>query len=214
MLPNRHLLEFLLTIYVLILVPGPSVLFVVSRGVALGRRAALATVVGNTGGLLLQGTLVTIGIGSIVARSDAVFSALKLIGAAYLVFLGVKHIREREALAALFGPAAAADPKPLHRIVREGFFVGATNPKGVLIFTAVLPQFIDRSRGHATLQLATLGAICVLIALLSDGAWAVASGSVREWLGRSARRLEVMTGAGGAMLIALGVGLAVTGRRN
>ncbi|MBV8710604.1 MAG: hypothetical protein JOY56_02425, partial [Solirubrobacterales bacterium] len=72
MLPTRHLLEFLLTIYVLILIPGPSVLFVVSRGVALGRRAALATVAGNAGGLLLQGTLVTVGIGSVVARSDAV----------------------------------------------------------------------------------------------------------------------------------------------
>lgn len=214
MLPTRHLLEFLLTIYVLILVPGPSVLFVVSRGVALGRRAALATVVGNAGGLVFQGALVTIGIGSIVARSDAVFAALKLVGAAYLVFLGIRHIRERKTLAAMFGPAAAGDRKPLRRIVREGFFVGATNPKGVLIFTAVLPQFIDRSQGHVTLQLATLGAICVVIALLSDGAWAIASGSARHWLGRSSRRLEGMTGAGGAMLIALGVGLAVTGRRN
>jgi threonine/homoserine/homoserine lactone efflux protein len=214
MLPTRHLVEFLLTVYVLILIPGPSVLFVVSRGVALGRRAALATVAGNALGLIFQGTLVTIGVGSIVASSDAVFTTLKLIGAAYLVFLGVKNIRERKALAELFTPAAAAAAKPLRRIVREGFLVGATNPKGVLIFTAVLPQFIDRSQGHATLQLATLGAICVVIALLSDGAWALASGSARHWLGRSSRRLETMTGAGGAMLIALGVGLAVTSRRS
>jgi threonine/homoserine/homoserine lactone efflux protein len=215
MLPTHHLLAFLLTIYVLILIPGPSVLFVVSRGVALGRRAALATVAGNAGGLVFQGTLVTIGIGSIVASSDAVFTTLKLIGAAYLVFLGVRNIRERKALAEVFAPAAAAAaPKPLGRIVREGFFVGATNPKGVLIFTAVLPQFIDRSQGHDTLQLATLGAICVVIALLSDGAWAIASGTARQWLGRSSRRLETMTGVGGAMLVALGVGLAVTGRRS
>jgi threonine/homoserine/homoserine lactone efflux protein len=214
MLPTHHLLAFLLTIYVLILIPGPSVLFVVSRGVALGRRAALATVAGNAGGLAFQGTLVTIGIGSIVASSDAVFTTLKLIGAAYLVFLGIRNIRERKALAEVFAPAAAAAPKPLGRIVREGFFVGATNPKGVLIFTAVLPQFIDRSQGHDTLQLATLGAICVVIALLSDGAWAIASGTARQWLGRSSRRLETMSGVGGAMLVALGVGLAVTGRRS
>jgi threonine/homoserine/homoserine lactone efflux protein len=83
----------------------------------------------------------------------------------------------------------------------------------VIIFTAVLPQFIDRSRGHVTLQLALLGAICIAIALLSDGAWAIASGTAREWLGRSSRRLERLTGAGGVMLIALGLGLAVTGRR-
>ncbi len=214
MLPTRHLLEFLLTVYVLILIPGPSVLFVVSRGVALGRRAALATVLGNAGGLVFQGTLVTIGIGSIVARSDAVFTALKLIGAAYLVFLGIKNIRERKALAEVFAPAAQAAPKSLRRIIREGFFVGATNPKGVLIFTAVLPQFIDRSQGHVTLQLATLGAICAVIALLSDGAWALASGTARHWLGRSPRRLEAMSGIGGAMLIALGFGLAVTSRRS
>ncbi|HET6870999.1 MAG TPA: LysE family translocator [Solirubrobacteraceae bacterium] len=214
MLPTHHLLAFLLTVYVLILIPGPSVLFVVSRGVALGRRAALATVAGNAGGLIFQGTLVTIGVGSIVASSDAVFTTLKLIGAAYLVYLGIKNIRERQALAEMFSPTAAAAPKTLGRIVREGFFVGATNPKGVLIFTAVLPQFIDRSQGHDTLQLATLGAICVVIALLSDGAWAIASGTARQWLGRSSRRLETMTGVGGAMLVALGVGLAVTGRRS
>ena len=214
MLPTRHLVEFLLTVYVLILIPGPSVLFVVSRGVALGRRAALATVLGNASGFALQLALVSIGVGSLVARSDAVFTTLKLAGAAYLVFLGVKNIRDRKMLAALFAPAAAADPKPVQRIVREGFFVGATNPKGVIIFTAVLPQFIDRSQGHVTAQLALLGAICIAIALLSDGAWAIASGTARQWLGRSSRRLETMTGAGGAMLIALGVGLAVTTRRS
>jgi threonine/homoserine/homoserine lactone efflux protein len=214
MLPTHHLVAFLLTVYVLILIPGPSVLFVVSRGVALGRRAALATVGGNALGLVFQGTLVTIGIGSIVASSDAVFTTLKLIGAAYLVYLGVRNIRERKVLAEVFSPTAAATPKTLGRIVREGFFVGATNPKGVLIFTAVLPQFIDRSQGHDTLQLATLGAICVVIALLSDGAWAIASGTARQWLGRSSRRLETMSGVGGAMLVALGVGLAVTGRKS
>jgi threonine/homoserine/homoserine lactone efflux protein len=214
MLPTRHLVEFLLTVYVLILIPGPSVLFVVSRGVSLGRRAALATVVGNASGFALQLLLVSIGVGSIVARSDAVFTTLKLIGAAYLVFLGVRNIRDREALAALFAPAVPTDPKPLRRIVREGFFVGATNPKGVIIFTAVLPQFIDRSQGHVTIQLALLGLICIAIALLSDGAWALASGTARQWLGRSPRRLEAMTGGGGAMLVALGVGLAVTTRRS
>jgi threonine/homoserine/homoserine lactone efflux protein len=214
MLPTRHLIEFLLTVYVLILIPGPSVLFVVSRGVALGRRAALATVLGNASGFALQLALVSVGVGSLVARSDAVFTTLKLCGAAYLVFLGVRNIRDRKALATLFAPAARVEPKSLARIIREGFFVGATNPKGVIIFTAVLPQFIDRSQGHVTVQLALLGAICIAIALLSDGAWAIASGTARHWLGRSSRRLETMTAAGGATLIALGVGLAVTGRRS
>jgi len=214
MLTTRHLLSFLLTVYILIVIPGPSVMFAISRGVALGRRAALASVLGNASGLLLQLVLVAIGIGSIVASSDAVFTAIKFLGAAYLVYLGVRNIRQRKSLTGLFAAAAGVRPKPLRRIVREGFVVGATNPKGVLIFTAILPQFIDRSQGHVTLQLATLGAICVVIALLSDGSWALLSGSAREWFGRSPRRLERMTGAGGAMLVALGVGLAFTTRRN
>ena len=158
MLPTHHLVAFLLTVYVLILIPGPSVLFVVSRGVALGRRAAVATALGNESGFLLQLVLVSIGVGSLVARSDAVFTTLKLLGAGYLVFLGIRNIRDRKQLATLFAPAVAAEPKPLRRIYREGFFVGATNPKGIIIFTAVLPQFVDRSSGHVTLQLATLGA--------------------------------------------------------
>jgi threonine/homoserine/homoserine lactone efflux protein len=212
-LPTRHFPEFLLTVYVLILIPGPSVLFVVSRGVALGRRAALATVLGNASGFALQLLLVSIGVGAIVARSDAVFTAVKLAGAAYLVFLGIRNIRDRKKLAAIFGPSQV-EPKTLGRIVREGFFVGATNPKGILIFTAVLPQFIDRSAGHVTVQLALLGAICIVIALLSDGAWAIASGTARQWLGSSPRRLARLSAAGGAMLIGLGVGLAVTGRKS
>ncbi len=212
MLSTHHLPEFLLTVYVLILIPGPSVLFVVSRGVALGRRAALATVLGNAMGFALQLTLVAIGIGSLVAHSEAVFTALKLAGAAYLVYLGIRNIRDRKALARIFGTTEVA-PKSLRRIVREGFVVGATNPKGVIIFTAVLPQFIDRSAGHVTLQLLTLGAICLVIALLSDGAWAIASGTARQWLGRSSRRLELLSATGGAMLVGLGVALAVTGRK-
>jgi threonine/homoserine/homoserine lactone efflux protein len=212
-LPTRHLVEFMITVYVVILIPGPSVLFTVSRAVSLGRRAALATVAGNTSGLGLQLLLVGVGIGSIVARSDAVFTVLKLAGAAYLVFLGVRNIRDRRALATLFAPTTAT-PKQLRTIVREGFFVGSTNPKGVLIFTAILPQFIDRSQGHATLQLLTLGAICLVIAVLSDCVWALAAGTARDWLARSPRRLEAMSATGGAMLVGLGVALALTERKS
>src|ERR1039458_1975228 len=154
MLPTRHLLEFLLTVYVLILIPGPSVLFVVSRGVALGRRAALATVLGNTSGLLLQLILVVIGLGSILASSDTVYTVLKVIGGAYLVILGVRSIRDRKKLAVALVSSAVASRRR-GTIVREGFLVGATNPKGLIIFTAVLPDFIDRSAGHQTVQLAT-----------------------------------------------------------
>jgi threonine/homoserine/homoserine lactone efflux protein len=213
MLPTHHLLAFVLTVYVLILIPGPSVLFVISRGVSLGRRAALATVIGNATGLAFQLGLVAVGVGSVLARSEAVFTTLKLVGAVYLVVLGVRSIRHRKALAtALTTPGVA--PRSPARIIREGFVVGVTNPKGLLIFTAVLPQFIERSRGHETLQLASLGLICVIVALLSDSAWAIASGTARKWFGRSPRRLERLSAGGGLAMIALGAGLALTGRRS
>jgi threonine/homoserine/homoserine lactone efflux protein len=213
MLPTDHLAAFLLTIYVLIVIPGPSVLFTISRGVALGRRAALATVLGNTSGLVAQLLLVAVGLGAILTRSDAVYTVVKLIGAAYLVLLGIRSIRERKQLAGVLRAGAVA-PRSLGRTIREGFLVGFTNPKGVLIFTAVLPQFIDRSEGNYTVQLLSLGLVCALVALLSDSTWALASGSARAWLGRSPQRLERLSAGGGITLIGLGVGLALTGRKS
>jgi threonine/homoserine/homoserine lactone efflux protein len=212
MLPTHHLAAFLVTVYVVILIPGPSVIFIVSRGIALGRRAALATVLGNSGGFATLLLVVSLGLGAIIERSDAVFVTLKLIGAAYLVYLGLRNIRDRKGLAGLLR-VGEITPKPMARIVREGYVVGVTNPKGLIIFTAILPQFIDRSQGHATLQLLTLGAICIGLAMLSDGAWALGSGSARAWLGRSPRRLERLSATGGVMLVGLGAGLAATGRQ-
>jgi threonine/homoserine/homoserine lactone efflux protein len=207
-----HLLTYVVTIFVLIVIPGPSVLFVVSRGVALGRRAALATVLGNTAGLGVLAIIVSLGLGSIVARSLAVFTVIKLAGAAYMVFLGLRMFRDRHALARMLD--AAVEPKGLQRMLREGFVVGVTNPKALILMTAVLPQFVDRSAGHVQLQFLLLGAISLVVGLFSDGAWAIVSGTARVWLARSPRRLELIGGAGGLVLIGLGVRLAVTGRRD
>jgi threonine/homoserine/homoserine lactone efflux protein len=195
---------------VLIVVPGPSVLFVVSRGVALGRRAALATVIGNTGGVMVQAVLVALGLGALVERSDAVFTVVKLVGAVYLLILGVRMLRSRHGLAQLHD--ATDVPKGTRRIVREGFVVGLTNPKAVIIFTVVLPQFADPSRGHVPLQLLVLAGLFLTIGVLSDSAWAIASGTARTWIARSTGRLEAVAGAGGVVLIGLGLRLAVTGR--
>ncbi len=210
--PTTHLLEFALTAFVLIAVPGPSVLFVVSRGVALGRRAALASVAGNTAGVLVVLLLVAVGLGAVVESSDAVFTAVKLVGALYLVLLGVRMLRARRRLAGLRDATEA--PKGTRTIVREGFVVGLTNPKAAIIFTAVLPGFTDPSRGHVPLQLLVLGAIFMAIGVVSDSAWAIAAGSARAWLSGSRRRLEGLTGAGGLVLIGLGLRLAMTGRRD
>jgi threonine/homoserine/homoserine lactone efflux protein len=208
--PGDHLLEFAITAFVLIVVPGPSVLFVVSRGVALGRRAALATVIGNTGGVMVQAVLVALGLGALVERSDAVFTVVKLVGAVYLLILGVRMLRSRHGLAQLHD--ATEVPKGTRRIVREGFVVGLTNPKAVIVFTVVLPQFADPSRGHVPLQLLVLAGLFLTIGVVSDSAWAIASGTARTWIARSTGRLEAVAGAGGVVLIGLGLRLAVTGR--
>jgi threonine/homoserine/homoserine lactone efflux protein len=212
MLPTEHLLAFMVIATVLIAVPGPSVLFVVTRSLTLGRRAGLATVVGNAAGVYVQVVLVAIGVGAIVQESIAVFTIVKLVGALYLVYLGVQSFRHRRALFASLG--APVVRRRLRRILVDAFVVGVANPKVVVFFVAVLPQFVDPSAGSVPLQLLTLGAIFCAIALVCDGVWAMAAGAAREWLVRSPRRLAAIGGTGGIVMIGLGAGLAVAGRKD
>jgi threonine/homoserine/homoserine lactone efflux protein len=206
------LIAFAVTAFALIVVPGPSVLFVISRGVALGRRAAVATVVGNAAGAYSQVVVVAVGLGALIERSAALFTAVKLVGAVYVVYLGVQAVRHRRRLASVIDAATA--PRSTRRILREGYVVGITNPKAAVFMAAVLPQFTDPAQGHVRLQLLVLGLIFVAIALVSDSIWGLAAGTARAWLGRSPRRLEALGGLGGLVMIGLGVRLAVTGRRD
>ncbi len=212
MLPTEHLLAFMVVAAVLILVPGPSVLFVVTRSLTLGRKAGIATVVGNTAGVYVQVFLVAIGVGAIVQESIAVFTVIKFAGALYLVYLGVQAFRKRGSLAAaLNAPVAARD---LRRIFADAFIVGIANPKVIVFFVAVLPQFVDRSAGSVGVQLVTLGAVFCAIALVCDSMWALAAGAARDWLVRSPQRIAAIGGTGGLVMIGLGAGLAVTGRKD
>ena len=142
MLPTAHLLAFTLTAFALIVVPGPSVLFTVSRALALGRMAGVATVAGNTVGVYVQVVAVAFGIGALVERSVMVFTIVKLGGAAYLIFLGVQAIRHRQKLAEMLG--SRIENKSVARVMADGFVVGIGNPKAIVFFAAVLPQFVDR----------------------------------------------------------------------
>jgi threonine/homoserine/homoserine lactone efflux protein len=212
MVPVDHLLTFAAAAFVLIVIPGPSVLFEISRSVALGRRAGLATVVGNALGELVQATAVAVGIGAIIQRSAPLFTLVKVIGVAYIILLGIRAIRDRRALSDALDTAMA--PRSDRRILFEGFVVGATNPKSLVFFAAVLPQFVVTEAGQVALQLALLGFVFVAIALVSDSAWVVAAGTARDWFARSPRRLELVGGAGGLMMIAVGIRLAFTGRKD
>jgi threonine/homoserine/homoserine lactone efflux protein len=207
--PDR-LATFALASLVFVLVPGPSVLFVVSRGVALGRRAAVATVVGNAVGVYVHVVAVAAGLGVVLARSAAALQTLRMVGALYLAWLGVRAWRERRHLA-----LSTADGVPilsLARAAREGFVVGLGNPKSMLFFAAILPQFVDPAAGHVAIQMLLLGLLFVLIALVSDSTYGVLAGSLRAWLSGSPRRLERLGAAGGLGMIGLGIGLLVQGR--
>ena len=212
MIPTTHLLAFTVTAFVLIAIPGPSVLFTVSRAITLGRGAGVATVAGNTVGAFTQVVAVAFGIGPLVERSVMLFTVLKLAGAAYLIFLGVQAIRHRQSLAEALG--AKIERKTSARIVVDGFTVGVTNPKVIVFFAAMLPQFIDRQAGNVPVQIILLGAIFAGIALISDSTWALAAGTVRNWLGSSQRRLELIGGIGGLAMIGIGTRLALTGRND
>jgi threonine/homoserine/homoserine lactone efflux protein len=188
------------------------VLFVVAQGVAYGRRAALAVVLGNTAGLGVHVVAVAMGAGALVQRSAALFTGMKLIGAAYLVVLGVRAIRHRrDLLARLHGAAAVASPR---RLARDGFVVGVSNPKTTLFFLAVLPQFVRADAGHPTGQLLVLGLVFLVLAVVNDSAYGLAAGSVRRWIDGSPRRVAWVGGTSGLVMIGLGVRLALTGRRD
>jgi threonine/homoserine/homoserine lactone efflux protein len=207
MVPVGNLLAFMLASVLLIMIPGPSVLFVLGRSIALGRRGGLLSVLGNALGMLPAIALVSLGVGAIVAESVVVFTIIKIVGAGYLVFLGIQAIRHRAARAV----QVDTTPKSTLRLIGEGFIVGVTNPKTIAFFVAVLPQFVDRASGQIPLQLATLGLVFFTLALIMDSTWALIAGTARHWFARSPKRVERMGAAGGVMRIGLGGVLLATG---
>lgn len=207
-----QVIAFAVVSLVFVAIPGPSVLFTISRALTMGRRPALFTVIGNAAGVYLYVVAVALGIGASVERSLAVFTVLKLAGAAYLIYLGVQAIRHRRAVGQLLNQPVAATRG--RRVLTDGFIVGVSNPKSIVFFAAVLPQFVDPAAGRVPLQLLLLGAVSIAAALISDSVWAVVAGAARDWFGRSPRRLAAIGGARGLVMIGLGVRLAFTGRKD
>jgi threonine/homoserine/homoserine lactone efflux protein len=212
MLPANRIVAFALTAFVVIVIPGPSVLFVVGRALASGRRVAVLTVIGNALGEYVQVIAVAFGVGALAEQSVAAFTALKLAGGAYLIYLGVRTFRARRSLAAAISAPVARQSD--RRAFLEGWTVGVTNPKTVVFLAAILPQFVARSAGHVPIQMLVLGAVFALIAIVSDTIWGMAAGGLRAWFARSPKRLELIGGAGGLAIAAVGAGLLVTGRKD
>lgn len=207
-----RLLLFSLTAAVVIAIPGPSVIFIVSRAISSGQRVAIFSVLGNAVGEYVQVIAVAFGIGTLVEDSAVAFSFLRIAGGLYLIYLGVRTFRARRSLAAAIGAAAA--PRSGRRSFGEAFTVGATNPKTIVFLAAMLPQFVGRGSGSVPLQIMVLGAIFAAIAVMSDSVWVMLAGQFRTWFGRSPRRLELIGGTGGIAIAAVGAGLLISGRRN
>ncbi|MDX6326078.1 MAG: hypothetical protein QOK15_2432 [Nocardioidaceae bacterium] len=208
---SQQLVTFGIAAFVIIAIPGPSVLFVVGRALTYGRAVALTSVLGNSLGLFVVMVLVSVGLGAVVAESIVVFTALKLAGAAYMVWLGVQAVRHRRGFhvdEARTSPAVLPWPQAL----RQGFAVGVSNPKAFMMFAAVLPQFVHRGAGHVPLQMVVLGALAFGIGLLSDGVWALLASRLRELFNASADRGRALGAVGGVSMVGLGVALAATGR--
>lgn len=213
MVSAGQLAAFAVASFLVIVIPGPSVLFVIGRALAHGRRTALASVVGNAVGVYLVAVCVALGIGLLVERSALVFTIVKYAGAAYLVWLGIQALRTRRKLTTEIGDIGRA-PRSLVRSASEGFVVGVANPKAYIMFAAILPQFVDRAAGHIPGQMLVLSLIPFLIALVSDSGWAVTASAVRSWFARSPRRVELVGGVGGLSMIGLGLSSAMTGRKD
>jgi threonine/homoserine/homoserine lactone efflux protein len=212
MVSTGSVLAFAAMSLLVIAVPGPSVLFVIGRALAHGRRTALATVVGNLIGSYLLILAVAWGLGALVETSAAVFAAVKLVGAAYLVYLGVQAFRHRKEMRAVAMEAPEGERRSDLRTILDGVLVGVTNPKGLVFFAAVLPQFVNHSAGHVPLQMTVLGLVPVGIGMISDTLWGLGASAARSWFARSERRLSAVGGAGGLAMIGLGVTVAVSGR--
>ncbi len=188
---------------IIILAPGPSVLFVIARAIAWGRKVAVVTVAGNVTGAFVLSSLVAFGLGPILQRSDLAFVAVQWLGGLYLVYLGIDAIRKRKMHAADMTNQGPVEPT-VFQSIRDGFMVGVLNPKGLVFYAAVLPQFIDRDRGNITGQLLFLGALFSVLAFFSDGGWGLLAGTARAWLAGDASRLEKLRATGGCVMIILG----------
>ncbi|MFJ4253556.1 LysE family translocator [Microbacterium sp. NPDC090003] len=202
MFAPETLLAFVVAAFVMVVIPGPTVLFTIGRSIALGRVGGFLSSLGTAVGSIVLVLAVALGIGTAIAQSVILFTIVKVLGAGYLVFLGIQAIRHRRDAAA--AASAPATKKPGRRLLFEGFIVGLTNPKSIAFFLAILPQFVDLHAGSVPLQLFVLGIIVVAIGVSCDAIWVLLASAARDWFGRSPRRLSTMSATGGGMMIGLG----------
>jgi threonine/homoserine/homoserine lactone efflux protein len=206
--PAKDLLLFVTAAMVLLLIPGPAVLYIVMRSVDQGRSAGLASSSGIATGSLVHVLAATLGLSALLVSSATAYSLVKYAGAAYLIFLGIKKLRER--------PAADVEmrhvqPLPLRRVYAQGVLVNVLNPKTAIFFFAFLPQFVSPLREHVTLQFLFLGMLFAVMGFVSDSIWALTAGSAAGWLRRNRKFMRNQHYFSGAVYMGLGLATAVSG---
>ena len=197
---TSNLLGFLVLAIVIIVVPGPSVLFAIGRALVLGTKLAVLSVLGNALGVGLQIVVVALGLGVLIQQVPGLLFIIKIAGALVIALLGVKAFLDRANLG-----LNESESNSSSAVVRQSIFVGITNAKTFVFFVAALPSFVSTADGNPTIQMLFLGLIFSIIGIASDMVYAVAAGKAREWLSTSQQRLSNFRGAGGIALFCLGL---------
>jgi threonine/homoserine/homoserine lactone efflux protein len=197
---------FMIAALVLLLTPGPAVLYIVTRSIDQGRRAGLVSVLGVHVGTLVHIFAAAAGISAVLAASAVAFSVVKYLGAAYLIFIGARRLLDRTRL----GAPPSGEPTRLRRAFLDGVIVNVLNPKTGLFFLAFLPQFVTVSRGHVGEQIVALGVVFVLLGAITDSLYALGAGSAARWLRGSPRFLASERWISGSLYIGLGVAAALS----
>lgn len=209
MLDSSHLILFVVACLVMLLMPGPAVLYVISRSVSEGRRAGLVSVAGLAVGTLVHVTGAALGLSALLVTSALAFNTVKYLGAAYLIFLGVRRIMERKKTE----ETLSVQPQTLSRTFIQGIIVNVLNPKTALFFLAFLPQFVDPGRGSVPMQMILLGLLFVFLSLFTDSGYVLLSGIAGRWLKGSSVFSRFENYCVGTVYIGLGLGTAFTGFR-
>lgn len=196
---------FVLTALALLAIPGPAVLYVVSRSIDQGRSAGLSSVLGITSGTVVHVTLATVGLSSLVLASRLAFDTVRYVGAAYLVFLGLRRLVTRNA----DDGVEAAAPRTRRDLYTQGLVVNLLNPKTIVFIFAFIPQFVDVAAGHVWLQIMLLGLTFAGLGLMSDSLYAVVAGTVADRLRGTPLVARVERWLGGTVLVGLGVAAAL-----
>jgi threonine/homoserine/homoserine lactone efflux protein len=207
---GASLLGFVAAALVLLLIPGPGVLYIVARSLGQGRRAGLVSVLGLSAGALVHVAAATAGLSAILLASAMAFGLVKMLGAGYLIYLGVGTLLGRRSTASV----EASPARSIGRLFTDGVLVSILNPKIAIFFLAFLPQFVEPGRGPVPQQVLFLGLLYVGMALITDGGYALLAGSLRQWLGARMMQGPLPRYASGALYLGLGVSTALTGRRN